>query len=54
LEHTKSYIEKTQSIDAELAGYAHKLDMKLQNLCRSGFSMFAVHMLAKPYHLGVN
>jgi len=54
LEHTKSYIEKIHSIDTELAGHARKLDVKLQSLCGSGFSLFAVHMLAKPYHLGVS
>jgi len=54
LEHTKSYIEKIHSIDAELAGHVHKLDMKLQSLCENGFSLFAVRMVAKPYHLGVN
>ena len=54
LDHTKSYIEKIHSIDAELAGHAHKLDVKLQSVCGSGFSLFAVRMLAKPYHLGVN
>jgi len=31
---------------AELAGHAHKLDVKLQSLCGSGFSLFAVRMLA--------
>jgi len=54
LDHTKSYVEKIHSIDAELAGHAHKVDMKLQSLCGNGFSPFAVRMLAKPYHLGVN
>jgi len=54
LDHTKSYIEKIHSIDAEVAEHAHKLDVKLQSLCGSGFSLFAVRMLAKPYHLGVN
>jgi len=54
LEHTKSYIEKINYIDAELAGHAHKLDVKLQSLCGSGFSLFAVRMFAEPYHLGVN
>ena len=54
LEHTTSYIEKIHSIDAELAVQAHKLDVKLQSLCGSGFSLFAVRMLDKPYHLGVN
>jgi len=29
LGHTKPYVEKIQSKDAELAGHAHKLDMKL-------------------------
>ena len=41
-------------IDAELAGYAHKLDVKLQSLCGSCISLFAVRVLAKPYHCGVN
>jgi len=46
--------KKIHSIDAELAGHAHKLDVKLQSLCGNGFSLFAVRILAKPYHLGVN
>jgi len=54
LKHTKSYFEKIHSVDAELAGHARKLDVKLQSLCGSGFSLFAMRMLAKPYHLGVN
>jgi len=53
-EHTKSYIEKILSIDAEPAAHAHKLDTTLQSLCRNGFSLFALYMLAKPYYLGVN
>ena len=52
--HTKSHIEKIHSVDAELAGHARKLDVKLQSLCGSSFSLFAVRMLAKPYHLGAN
>jgi len=44
----------TVAIDAETAGHARKVDVKLQSLCGSGFSLFAVRMLAKPYHLGVN
>ena len=39
------------AIDAELAWHADKLDMKLQSLCGNGFSLFAVRILAKPYHL---
>jgi len=54
LDHTKPYVEKKHSIDAELAGHVFKRDVKLQNLCVSGFSLFAVHMLAKSYHFGVN
>jgi len=54
LQLTKSYIEKIHSVDAELAGNACKLDVKLQSLCGSGFSLLAVRMLAQPYHLGVN
>jgi len=54
LEHTKSYIEKIHSVDAELAEHARKLDVKLQILCGSSFSPFAVRMLANPYHLEVN
>jgi len=41
-------------MDAELAGHAHKIDVKLQWLCGNSFSLFAVRILAKPYHLGVN
>jgi len=52
VDHTKSYIEKIHSIDAELTGHAHKLDVKLKSLCGSVFSIYAVRMLAKPYHLG--
>jgi len=54
LDHTKPYIEKIHSIDAELAGHVHILDVELQSLCGSGFSLIAMRMLAKPYHLGVN
>jgi len=38
----------------KLAAHENKLDVKLQSLCGSVFSMFAVSVLAKPYHLGVN
>jgi len=51
LNHTKPYVEKMHYIDAELAGHVHKLDLKLQSLCGSGFSLFAVRVLAKPYQL---
>jgi len=54
LDHTKPYVEKMHYIDAELAGHVHKLDVKLQSLCGSGFSLFPVRVLAKPYHFGVN
>jgi len=54
LDHIKPYVEKMHSIDAEIAGHAHKLEVKLQRLCGSGFSLSAVCMLAKPYHFGVN
>jgi len=54
LNHTKQHVEKIHYIDAELAGHVHKLGMKLQSLCGNGFSLFAVRMLAKPYHCGVN
>jgi len=54
LDHTKPYIEKIHYIDAEPAGHVRKLDVKLQSLCRSGFSQFAVRILAKPYQFGVN
>jgi len=40
--------------DAELAGHVYKLDVKMPSLCVSGFSLFAVRILAKPYHFGVN
>jgi len=39
---------KKSSIDTELAGPVHKLDVKLQSLCGIDFSLFAVCMLAKP------
>jgi len=58
LDHTKLHIEKIHSAepaDAEPAGHAHKLGVKLRSLCGSGFSLFAVRMLANPYyHLGVD
>jgi len=47
LDHTKPYVEKIHYID-ELAGHMHKLDVKLQSLCGSGFSLFSVRVLAKP------
>jgi len=49
-----TYWKNTLYIDTELAGHAHKLDVKLQSLCGGDFSLFAVRMLAKPDHLGVN
>jgi len=44
------------SIDAEIAGHAHVLDMKLQSLCGMVFLclLCALRMFAKSYHLGVN
>jgi len=33
-------------VDAELAGLVHKLDVKLQSLCGSVFSLFAVRLRA--------
>jgi len=33
LDHTKPYVKKINSLDAELAGHVHKLDVKLQRLC---------------------
>ena len=54
MDHTKSYVDKMHSVDAELAGHAQKLDVKLQSLYGNVFSLFSVRMLAKPYHLGVN
>ena len=40
--HPKPYVEKIHYIDAELAGHVFQRDVKLQNLCGSGFSLFAV------------
>jgi len=54
LDHTKPYVEKIHYIDVELAGHVHKLDVKLQSLCGSGFSLFAVRIFANSYHFGVN
>jgi len=54
LDHTNPNVEKIHYIDAELTGRVLKLDVKLQSLCGSGFSLFVVRMLAKPYHFGVH
>jgi len=54
LDHAKPYVEKIHCIDVELSGHVQKLDVKLQCLCGSSFSLFAVHNLAKLYHFGVN
>jgi len=43
-----------RSIDAKLAEHVLKLDVILQRLFASGFSLFAVRMLVKPYHFGLN
>jgi len=43
LDHTKPYVEKTHYA----AGHVYKRDVKLLSLCGSGFSLFAVRMLAK-------
>jgi len=51
LDHTKPYVEKIHFIDAELAKHSHKLDVKQQSLCGSGFSLFVVRMFANPHHL---
>jgi len=51
LDRARPYIEKIHYIDAELAGHAHKLDVKLQNLCGNSFSLFAVRILAKALSL---
>jgi len=45
LDHTKSYIQKTHSIDSEVAGHAHKLDMKLQEFVWEWFfSFYCAHV----------
>jgi len=49
LDHTKSYVEKIHYIDAELAGMYINFDVKLQSFCGSGFSLFALRILAKPF-----
>jgi len=54
LDLTKPYVKKIHYIDAELAGHVHKLDVKLQRLYGSVFFLFAVRVLAKPYHFEVN
>ena len=54
LDHTKPYIERIHYIDAELAWPVHKLHVKLQSLCGSGFSLFSACIHAKLYHFGVN
>ena len=42
------------AIDAELAGHADNLDVKLQSSCGNVFSLFAGCILAKPYHFGMD
>ena len=54
LDHTKPYFEKMHYIDAELAGHADILHVKLQSLCGIGFSLFTLRVLGKPCHFGVN
>jgi len=44
LDHTKSYIEKIHSAEAQLAGHAHKLDVKLQGWCGSGLKKKRSHV----------
>jgi len=44
--HTKPYIEKLHYMDADRAGHVHRHNVKLQSLCGSGFSLFAVRILA--------
>jgi len=44
---------KMRYIDAELAEHVHKLIVKLKSLGGSGFSLFAVRVLAKPYYFEV-
>jgi len=51
LDHDRPYTEKIHYIDAELAEHVHKLDVKLQNLCGSSFSLFVVRILAKALSL---
>jgi len=48
------HLEKMHYTDTELAGHVHKLDVKLQSLCGSGFSFFALRVLAKSYHIAAN
>jgi len=47
-------LQKIHYVDAELAGHVHKIEVKLQSFCLSGFSLFPVRILSKPYHFGVN
>jgi len=55
LDHTKSFLDKIRSIDAELVGHAHKFDMKLLSLCGIGFSVCCAHACqALPLTVGVN
>ena len=54
LDYTKPHVEKFHYIGAELAEHVHKLDVKLQILCGSGFSLFGVSIPPTLYHFGVN
>ena len=54
LDHTIYWKNTLYTVDAELAGHVHKLDVKMQSLCVCGFSLFTVRVVAKPYQFGVN
>jgi len=43
LDQRESYIENKYTIDAELAGHTHTLDVKLQSLGGTGFSVCCAH-----------
>jgi len=43
LNHTKSYIEKMHSTDAELSGHVYKPDVKLEFVWEWFFSVCCVH-----------
>jgi len=48
LEQTKPYVEKVQSVDAEIAGHAYKRDVKLQGRGCVGVAFFCLLCLCLP------
>ena len=50
--NTKPHVDKMRYIDTELAGHVHKLDVKLQRLCGSGFSLLCAFLPSLVWRQG--